>query len=292
MTEQDLRDAFDRMVAAGPPPTGGTADVLTAARRAGRRRSLLTIAGAAAAAVVVLIAGSVLLGPTSAAPTSVRPTPSTVAPPTVPGISPTQARKIIAACAESYRVSSREAKPVSAAGLALYNTIRSPWGMRYLIYGPNTYIGCVHATEGDYRASGGDGPTRWLRGPLSVDWSITDGLVPYDRGPGVFSAEGRAASSVATIRVRHGSSAVTVPAVNGTFMVSLSVPAAELGSSAISFQPYDAAGHLLVSESEPTSDRDRLERMRTCWVSPDGTVLPTFVPPRPGQKCEPAIRWR
>ena len=34
MTEQDLRDAFDRMVAAGPPPTGGAADVLAAVREA------------------------------------------------------------------------------------------------------------------------------------------------------------------------------------------------------------------------------------------------------------------
>ena len=286
MIEQDLRDAFDRMVAAGPPPTGGTADVLAAARRARRRRSLLTLAGAAVAAVAVLVAGSVLLGQTLAAPTAVRPTPTAAAPPTVPGISPTQARKIVEACGAGY--SGAEPGP----GLALYNAIKSPWGMRYLLYGPNTYISCLHATEGDWRVSGDDGPTQWLRGPLAVDWSITDGLVPYDKGPGVFSAEGRVAGSVATIRVRHGSSAVTVPAVNGTFEVSLSVPAAELGSSAISFRPYDAAGHPLISQSQPTGNADGIEQLRTCWVTPDGTVLPTALPTQPGQKCEPAIRWR
>jgi hypothetical protein len=164
--------------------------------------------------------------------------------------------------------------------------------MRYILNGPKTYISCLHATEGDWRIQSQDGPTQWLRGPVAVDWSISDGLVPYDKGPGVFSAEGRAASSVATIRVRHGNSAVTVPAVNGTFEVSLSVPAAELGSSAISFVPYDATGRPLVSGPEPTSPADRFEQLQTCWVTPDGTVLPTFVPSRPGQKCEPAIRWR
>jgi hypothetical protein len=291
MTEQDLRDAFDRMVAAGPPPTGGTADVLAAARRARRRRSLLTIAGAAGAVVAVLVAGSVLLGPSSATPTARHPTSTAPAPPSVRGISPTEAKKIVGSCAKAYRVTNPDAKPVSA-GLELYNAIKSPWGMRYLIYGPNTYIGCLHATEGDFGASGGDGPTQWLRAPIEVDWSITDGLVPYDKGPGVFSAEGRATGSVATIRVRHGSSAVTVPVVNGTFMVSLSVPAAELGSSAISFRPYDAAGRPVALPPQPTSGADRFEQAQTCWVTPDGTVLPTILPPRPGQKCEPAIRWR
>lgn len=164
------------------------------------------------AAVAVLIAGSVLLGPSSAAPTAVHPTPTTPAPPTVPGISPSQAERIVELCGAGY--SGAEPGP----GLELYNAIRSPWGMRYLLYGPNTYISCLHPTEGDWRARarGEDGPTQWLRGPIAVDWSITDGLVPYDKGPGVFSAEGRAASSVASIRVTHGSSAVTVPAVNGT----------------------------------------------------------------------------
>ena len=46
--------------------------------------------------------------------------------------------------------------------------------MRYLLYGPKTYISCLHATEGDWRVHGEDGPTQWLRGPISVDWSITD----------------------------------------------------------------------------------------------------------------------
>jgi hypothetical protein len=283
MTEQDLRDAFDRMVAAGPPPTGGTQDVLAAARRARRRRSLLTIAGAAAAAVAVLVAGSVLFGPTSAAPPAGQPTPTapSPAPPTVPGISPTQTQKIVEVCRAGY--TGAEPGP----GLALYNAIKSPWGMRYLLYGPHTYISCLHAAEGDWRVRGDDGPTQWLRAPLVVDWSIADG-VPYDRGPGTYSAEGRVTSSVATIRVRHGSAEATVPAVNGTFEVSLSVPAAELGS-ATSFQPYDAAGHLLLSR---TSTADAPGMYRACWVSPDGTVLPTVVPTAPGQKCEPAVRWR
>jgi hypothetical protein len=282
MTEQDLRDAFDRMVAAGPPPTGGTQDVLAAARRARRRRSLLTIAGAAAAAVAVLVAGSVLFGPTSAAPPAGQPTPTAPpAPPTVPGISPTETQKIVEICGAGY--TGAEPGP----GLALYNAIKSPWGMRYLLYGPHTYISCLHATEGDWRVRGDDGPTQWLRAPLVVDWSIADG-VPYDRGPGTYSAEGRVTSSVATVRVRHGSAEVTVPAVNGTFEVSLSVPAAELGS-ATSFQPYDAAGHLLLTR---TSAADPPGMYRACWVSPDGTVLPTVVPTAPGQKCEPAVRWR
>jgi hypothetical protein len=166
--------------------------------------------------------------------------------------------------------------------------------MRYLLYGPKTYISCLHATEGDWRVHGENGPTQWLRGPISVDWSIADGLVPYDKGPGVYSAEGRVASSVATIRVRYGSARVTVPAVNGTFEVSLSVPGPEIvtGSRSSSIEPYDASGHPLISKPAPTSGADPYEELRTCWVTPDGTVLPTRVPPAPGQKCKPAIRWR
>ena len=102
MTEQDLRDAFDRMVGAGPAPTGGPADVLAAARRSRRRRSLLTVAGAAVAAAAVLVAGSALLGPSSAAPTAGHPTPTAPAPPTLPGISPTQAKRIVELCAAGY----------------------------------------------------------------------------------------------------------------------------------------------------------------------------------------------
>jgi hypothetical protein len=284
MIEQDLRDAFDRMVAAGPAPTGGTSDVLAAARRARRRRSLLTVAGAAVAAVAVLVAGSALLGPSSAAPTAVHPTPTT-APPTVPGISPSQTERIVELCSAGYDGGE------TRSGLQLYNAIKSPWGMRYLLYGPKTYISCLHATEGDWRVHGTNGSTRWLAGPIEVDWSITDGLVPYDKGPGVYSAEGRVASSVATIRVRHGSAAVTVPAVNGTFEISLSVPGDELGSD-ISYQLYDAAGRPLVGPAPPTSAADEARRLQTCWVTPDGTVLPTVVPTPPGTKCKVLTRWR
>jgi hypothetical protein len=283
MTEQDLRDAFERMVAAGPAPAGGTAEVLAAARRARRRRSLLTVAGAAAAAVAVLVAGSALLGPSSAAPTAVHPTPTTSAPPTVPGISPSQAKRIVELCSAGYDGGE------SVVGLQLYNSIRSPWGIRYLLYGPNTHISCTHATEGAWNIDGGHGQTQWLSGPFSVDLSRADGLVPYDKGPGVYSAEGRVASSVATIRVRYGSAEVTVPAINGTFEVSLSVPGPEIVTGRSSFQAYDASGNPLAG---PTSEADRIEQFRKCWVTPDGTVFPTFLPRRPGQKCEPAIRWR
>jgi hypothetical protein len=54
----------------------------------------------------------------------------------------------------------------------------------------------------------------------------------------------------------------------------------------------DAAGHQLVVQARPTSEADRIEQARTCWITPDRAVLPTTVPTRPGQKCEPAIRWR
>ena len=288
MTEQDLRNAFDRMVAAGPPPPGATADVLAAGRRARRRRSLLTIAAAAVAAVAVLTAGSLLLRPAPAPTTAVRPTPTAPPAPTVPGISATQARGIVLACASAYG-----AKP-GPAGLQLYNAIRTPWGMRYLIYGPNTYISCLKATEGDIRTSGRNESMQWLGGPVMVDWGIVDGA-PYDRGPGVFSAEGRLAPSVATLRVRHGSSEVTVPAVNGTFMISMSIPAAELGSDEGSWVAYDSAGRRL-SPPEPADPIERkVQLVKRCWVSPDGTVvLPSRLSPQPGehQQCLPATRWR
>jgi hypothetical protein len=282
MTEQDLRDAFDRMVSAGPPLAGGTDDVLAAARRARRRRSLITIAGAALAAVAVLVAGSVLIGPSSAVPTAGHPTPTAPPPPTVAGISPTQARKIVEACRAGY----------DRPDLVLYNAIKSPWGMRYLLYGPNTYISCLHATQGDWRPVRHDGPTQWLRGPISVDLSIADGLVPYDKGPGVFSAEGRVASSVAAVRVRYGSAQATVPAINGTFEVSLSVPGPEIVTGRTSIVPYDASGNPLIPEAMPTGSDDRLRQLRTCWVAPDGTVLLTVAPTRPGQKCETLTPWR
>src|SRR5690242_13967308 len=124
MTEQDLRDAFDRMVSAAPPPTGGSDDVLAAGRRARRRRSLLAIGAPALAAVVVRVAGSVMIGPSSAVPTAGHPTPTaTPPPPSVAGIWPPEARKIVDACRAGY----------DGPGLALYNAVKSPWGMRYLL---------------------------------------------------------------------------------------------------------------------------------------------------------------
>jgi DNA-directed RNA polymerase specialized sigma24 family protein len=57
-------------------------------------------------------------------------------------------------------------------------------------------------------------------------------------------------------------------------------------------QPCDAAGYPLVFQARPTSEADRIEQARTCWITPDGAVLPTVLPTQPGQTCEPAIRWR
>ncbi|HVE30984.1 MAG TPA: hypothetical protein VNC80_13035, partial [Mycobacteriales bacterium] len=240
MTEQDLRDAFDRMVAAGPPPTGGTADVLAAVRQARRRRSLLTIAGAAVAAVAVLIAGSVLLGPSSAGPTAVRPTPTAPAPPTVPGVSPAEAKAVVARCLAQYR--GKEWTPAARARLQLYNMGPTPWGTRYLFYGPTEYLDCLHATEGDYRPDGSVGQqTQWLRGPVSIDRAIADGQ-PYDRGPGTFTVEGRVSASVAKVEITYGASKLDVPVRNGTFMAAMTITAQEVLKASASFRALDATG--------------------------------------------------
>ena len=283
--DQDVRDAFARMVASGPPPPS-SADALAAGRRVRHRRTLLATGTTAAAVAAVLAASSVVgggIGGGGGSPAAApAPSPTPAPAPVVPGISPAQARTIIARCLPS-------GKPVPG-GLQLFNAGRTPWGTRYLIYGPTTFVDCLHATEGDWRGGvTAEGQTRWLTGPLVVDRAIGDGA-PNDRGPGTFTAEGRVVAAVTRVEIRYGSSRMTVPAVNGTFMAAVKVTAADISAGpAALFRAFGTNGQL-VFES-PAADNSHPVDKR-CWSAPDGTVLPENARPGAGQKCLPATRWR
>jgi hypothetical protein len=288
--DRDVRDAFARMVAAGPPPPDSAA-ALIAGRRARRRRTLLATGSTAAGVAVILAAASVFGGlarkgdgPPVATPA---PSPTAAPAPVVPGISPAEARTIAAAC-----LAGPWAKgwtPAARARLQLYNAGRTPWGTRYLFYGPTEYLDCLHATEGDYRPDGSVGtPTRWITGPLVVDRAIADGA-PYDRGPGTFTVEGRVVASVTKVEIRYGQSRLTVPVLNGTFMAAMTITAQEVLHASASYRALDAAGRVVWTSPpyDPTSPPPS-----ECWVTPDGRVLPEIHQAVPAQKCVPAIRWR
>ena len=279
--DQDVRLAFARMVEAGPPPPSSAA-ALRAGRRARRRRTLLLTGTTAAGVAAVLVAASAFGGPGVGGATPVAttaPSPTAPPPPVVPGVSPAEARTIIARCLQYQR------KPIPA-GLQLFNSGPTPWGTRYSIYGPTAFVDCLHATEGDWR--GGidvEGQMQWLTGPLMVDRAIADGTA-HDVGLGTYTIQGRVVSSVAEVEIRYGSGSMTVPAVNGTFMAAVRFPAKELMTGDSSLRALDADGRVVYASPPASSGHDL-----RCWVTPDGTILPVNGPGT-GTKCLPATRWR
>jgi hypothetical protein len=282
--DQDVRQAFARMVEAGPPARSSAA-ALTAGRRARRRRTLLLTGTAAAGVAAVLVAASAFAGlgrgGTTTPVASPAPSPTAAPAPVVPGISPAEARTIIARCLQF------EKKPIPA-GLQLFNAGPTPWGTRYSIYGPTAFVDCLHATEGDWRG-GVDvrGQTQWLTGPLTVDRAIADGAAD-PRDPGTFTIQGRVVAAVAKVEIRYASGSMTVPAVNGTFMAAVPFPTSEIGTGSSSIRALDENGRVVYQS--PAGDSHPLDTR--CWVTPDGTVLPVDGPSRARQKCLPATRWR
>lgn len=287
--DQDIRQTFARMVAAGPPPPSSAAAV-SAGRRARRRRTLVTTGTAAAGVAAVLVAASAFggIGPGGGTTTAASPSPSPTAPPApvVPGVSPAEARTIAARCLAGG--AQKGWTPAARARLQLYNMGPTPWGTRYIFYGPTEYLDCLKATEGDYRPDGSTGTQmQWLTGPFRVDRGIADGQ-PYDRGPGTFSVEGRVIASVTKVEILYGASRLTVPVLNGTFMAAMTITAQEVLKANASFRALDATGRVVYAS--PATGSHELDT--GCWVTPDGTILPGQNEPEPGQKCLPAIRWR
>ncbi|HST66825.1 MAG TPA: hypothetical protein VLM05_16695, partial [Mycobacteriales bacterium] len=224
-------------------------------------------------------AASVLPGPGGGDGTpAASPSPTAAPAPVVPGISPAEAKDILARC-----------YPGEPA-LQIFNAGPTPWGTRYLVYGPDSSGDCLHATEGDYRPGVLDqGPTRWLRGPLTVDRAIRDGQ-PYDRGPGTFTVQGRVVAGVTQVEIAVGASRLTVPVRNGTYMAAMTVSAHEVSQAGDArFRALDGTGRVVYAS--PAASRPRQVDTR-CWAAPDGTVLRGDIPPEPGQACEPAVRWR
>ncbi|HEY6744283.1 MAG TPA: hypothetical protein VI357_01065 [Mycobacteriales bacterium] len=292
--DRDVRDAFARMVAAGPPPPTSAA-ALNAGRRARRRRTLLTTGTAAGGVAAVLMAGAAFGGligggggtPASTSAATPAPSPTAAPAPVVPGVSPAEARAIAARCLAL--VKDKWWTPAARARLQLFNVGATPWGTRYIFYGPTEYLDCLHATEGDYRPDFSTGTsTGWLAGPLTVDRAIADGA-PYDRGPGTFTVEGRVVPSVIKVEITYGRSRLTVPVLNGTFMAAMKITAQEVLHGTPSFRALDASGRV-VHASTPDDPAHR--KPPGCWVTPDGTVVPDGRQPWPGQTCLPAVRWR
>jgi len=289
--EMDVREALDRLVRSQPPPLR-TADVVAAGRRARRRRSLLAGAGTVAGVVAVLAAAAVLPAAlTDRGASEATPAATTAAgPPTVPGISAAQARQVVEACVASPQLGDPISTPSDQ--LQLFNASQNPWGTSYLIYGPDTYLSCLDPSDGgpDRAIASVGQQQEWLLGPLAVDRAIADGAL--HGAPGTFTVEGRVSASVAKVQITYGSSTLTVPAVNGTFMAAVSVPDRELATGRGSFRAYDSTDHLIYA-SPKDSRESREEMMRTCWATPDGTVIQSaLLPSGSTQKCKTAVRWR
>lgn len=293
--DQDVRDAFARMVDAAPPPPSSIG-ALTAGRRAHRRRTLWGAGGTATAVAAVVAASSVIGGgigggggggTPAAAPA---PSPTAALAPVVPGISPAQARVIIDQCFAHY--------PEKPAALQIFNAGPTPWGTSYLLYGPTTATDCLHATEGDWRPGVvNKGQTYWLTGQrLIVDRAIADGAAD-DRDPGTYTIEGRVDPSVVKVEIRFGSRSTTVPPLNGTFMAAMPVLTLEVDNlrTRTSIKALNANGGVVYQSAADGSTAPTTG----CWVTPGGKKIgdttPVFTsrttPPRP-PTCGTAFRWR
>lgn len=292
--ERDVHEALDRLVGSQPPPLDNPR-LMAAGRRARRRRSLLA-GGAVAGVVAVVVAAVVLpdLGSTGGDTEPARPasSPSGPAEVSVPGLSPEEARRIVGDCVTSYEGSEG---PIDTPtdSLQVFNSGRTPWGTSYLIFGPDVRLSCLAPSDGSgYRAHGSVGEQmEWLLGPVVVDRAIADGAL--NRAPGTYTVEGRVIASVVKVDVSYGSSTLSVPAVNGTFMAAVSVADRELASGRSSFRAYDSTGAVVYAapKGEPVA-KVRQDRLRTCWAAPDGTVIRPALIDSPGQKCKTAVRWR
>ena len=276
------------MVAAAPPARpAGPRTCWPPARQARRRRSLLAVAVAAVAAVAVLVAGSVLIGPSSAVPTARHPTPTAPAPPTVPGISPTQAQKIVDMCGVGY--SGAEPGP----GLALYNAIKSPWGMRYLLYGPHTYISCLHCDRGRLAGHG-----KRRADPVAAR-ADRGGLVDHRRARPVRQGSGRlqrrgsgrepGRHDPGPARQQRGDRTGGQRHVRG-----LAVRAGRRAELQRDQLPAVRRRRLPAGPPAAADRPRRRDRTGADVLGHPGRHRPAdgLVPTRAGQKCEPLVRWR
>jgi hypothetical protein len=316
-----VRAELDRLTAAGPPVGFTGADLVAAGRRRLRARlgvvvSSATAVGVAAAILVPSVALSRPDGPRAGSPSASRPhptgTPTSTKPaespavPTVPGLSPAEARRIAAGCARSFAGASGEVPTTPTAGgggsaqapvslvdtARVYNVVRDAAGTFALVYGPSVVLGCDVGGVLPYNPGGavGDpGMPNWLAGPVAIDYTAASsgghgGKYPDEHGYQVVG--GRVRSNVARLTVTAGSDTRTVRPVNGTYLVRFvhSVNWAIPGTSIpIRVRGFDAAGRP-VGPEVPTAGT-------TCYVLPDGSLVGGGRP-KAGDHCKPALPWR
>jgi hypothetical protein len=203
--------------------------------------------------------------------------------PSVPGVSPADARRITRGCADA--MPDDPTAPLFRDALRTYNVVRDGAGTVALIYGPNAVVTCdVDGSPRPYDpiyavGVGLMGLPDWLPGPVSVDARWGSESARNSGGPRYDLVAGRSARGVRTVAVTYGTASMTVPTVNGTYLARfvLAPGAASLEAGELTVRAYDARG-ALVAEFDPTK----------CWVTPNGVRLGGD---RTGERCAPAVRW-
>lgn len=247
MNEQDVREAFTRLVDDGPPPPGSTV-ALTAGRRARRRRTAAT----GLAAVAVVAAAVTVTGPTwrtPADPTAATPTPSPTvvlapeSPFTADRVAQVQPGCVRAAGLDpaDYRIFAGQISIES------FDGVEQPPDGDALLAGPGrSYAICTFSPEGSrttIHEFADLGPAA-----VSVDYTRTggtpSGFDPDDPLTGVLTVvAGRVAPDVRRIEVGIGEGTFPAPIYNDTFLFSASTPRGEVPEVVV--RAYDGGGRLL-----------------------------------------------
>jgi hypothetical protein len=239
MTEQDVRDAFARLVAAGPPPTGS--DVALAAGRHARRRR--TALAGSVAAVVLALAAVAALTPgwrSEAAPTAATPTPWSAAQMPQMPLTAEMTTAVVSGCADAAGLD-RDRLRVHTAGDGTGGNVSGAG----LVDG-DSFFYCEWEWGRSGRMPTADSPFEVspvyrfearTTAPVVVDLRFvrrpSDGADPDDylHAYGSVAVIGRVAPSVATVEVELGNQKTGAAIYNGVFLARF--------TSMIDPLPYD-----------------------------------------------------
>lgn len=290
MNEQDLREAFDRMVQLGPPAPGG-AELVVAGRRARRRRALVP---AAAVAVLALVTAVVVTAPAwrpAGDPSEVgRVGPNDVAAPLpVPGFSPAQLRALSLQCATAFAGGDTDPRGVlrqTAAQLRVYNALQDAVGSISLLYLPGKKMTCgvpANTTNTDLEVEDLQHTSLdWLPGPVSLDVR-TDSRADADGRPDYQLVAGRVIATAATVVVTGPNGSRTVPVVNDTYLARFVTGNSQITvGGQLTIRAYNRAGDLLGEVPDG--------QIWTCYRLPTGQQI-SEKPLQRGDSCPNAVRW-
>jgi hypothetical protein len=265
--------------------------VVAGERRRVRYAPVITAFGALAALVLVAMFVPWQSRSTPAsAPTSAVGTPVPSAPhtgtrpaPVIPGLSTEERTAIEKGCG----MTASQSGPVQ-----LYNLVTDAGGRFALLYSASAALDCAIGGAIPYNSGfAGTRDMAWIPGPLSVDVTSASAGGDAPGGKSMYHGEhgfevsaGRVSDKVTKVTYTQGGQTVTATLANGTFVARIVHPATWKIPSTPNpgiVRAYDTAGTLLATAGQDSS----------CYVTPDGHVLPVLRESPDPKTCKPTTHW-